>query len=141
MGQVAFENELRDIRDRDDIKWLVVTFYERAFDDAVLGHIFVDIAKMNLDEHLPHMCNFWETVLFKTATYGRNAFEVHQRIHAMEALTPVHFQRWEDLWHETIDQRFRGEKANSAKLHASRMSGSIQRRLASGHPANVIRIV
>ncbi|MEJ7838976.1 MAG: group III truncated hemoglobin, partial [Thermomicrobiales bacterium] len=130
-----------DIRDRQDIERLVVTFYERAFEDVVLGHIFVDVAKMDLVEHLPHMCDFWETVLFKTATYGRNAFEVHQRIHAMEQLTPMHFQRWEDLWHKTLDQTFRGEKANLAKLHASRMSGSIQRRLASGHPANVIRIV
>lgn len=134
------EDGNRDIRDRQDIERLVVTFYERAFADAVLGHIFVDVAKMDLVEHLPHMCDFWETVLFRTATYGRNAFEVHQRIHAIEALTPMHFQRWEDLWHETVDQGFRGEKANLAKVHASRMSGSIQRRLASGHPANAIRI-
>lgn len=130
-----------DIRDRADIERLIVMFYERAFEDPVLGHIFVDVAKLDLTAHLPHMCDFWESVLFKTATYGRNAFEVHQRINTIEALTSMHFQRWEDLWHETVDQCFRGEKANLAKLHASRMAGSIQRRLASGHPANAIRIV
>lgn len=130
-----------DIRDRTDIEKLVITFYERAFADDALGHIFVDVADMNLIEHLPHMCDFWEVVLFKTATYGRNAFDAHQKLHAIEPLTPQLFQRWEDLWHDTVDELFQGEKANLAKVHASRMSGSIQRRLENGQPSNAIRLM
>jgi len=53
-----------DIVGRDDIEALLRDFYGRAFDDALLGPVFIDIAQMNLDEHLPVMCDFWETALF-----------------------------------------------------------------------------
>ena len=141
MNQPDTQSTTTDIRDRNDIEKLVITFYERAFADEVLGRIFVDVANMDLTEHLPHMCDFWEVVLFRTAMYGRNAFDVHQKLHAIEPLTPMLFQHWEDLWHDTVDSLFHGEKANLAKVHASRMSGSIQRRLENGQPSNAIRLV
>jgi len=119
----------RDIEDREDIEQLVVTFYQRAFKEEVLGPIFVDIVKMDLEAHLPIMCDFWETVLFQAGLYRRSAFQVHVDINRLEPLTPMHFQRWLDLWEATVDELFTGEKANLAKLQASRIGGSIRRRL------------
>lgn len=119
----------RDIEDREDIEQLVVMFYQRAIKEEVLGPIFVDIVKMDLDAHLPIMCDFWETVLFQAGLYRRNAFQIHVDINRLEPLTPMHFQRWLDLWEVTVDDLFAGEKANLAKLQASRIGGSIRRRL------------
>lgn len=129
-----------DIASREDIARLVTTFYERAFRDDAIGFIFTDVMHMDLAAHLPIMCDFWQKVLFQTGTYGRDAFTIHRQINERVPLTRMHFQRWEDLWHETVDDLFAGEKANLAKLHASRMSGSIQRRLANGNRDEFIQI-
>ncbi|PZS39424.1 MAG: hypothetical protein DLM62_08380 [Pseudonocardiales bacterium] len=51
-----------DIADRGDIADLVTPFYRRVFADALLGPIFVDVAKVDMSVHLPVMCDFWETV-------------------------------------------------------------------------------
>jgi hemoglobin len=118
-----------DIRDRADIADLVTAFYTRAFADPVLGPIFTDIAHMDLDAHMPIMCDFWETVLFQAGKYGRNAFSVHLDLHRLEPLTPMHFQRWLDIWEGTVDDLFAGPKANLAKVQAGRIAGSISRRL------------
>jgi hemoglobin len=131
---------LQDIRDRADISDLVIAFYTRAFADERIGPIFTDIVKMDLDAHLPIMCDFWETVLFQAGTYRRDAFSIHRDINDMIPLTTEHFQRWEDLWHETVDTRFAGPKAIAAKIHASRIAGSIQRRLRFSGLSEPIRI-
>jgi hemoglobin len=133
--------ERHDIESRDDIERLVIAFYERAFADPVLGRIFVDIAKMDLPAHLPHMCDFWSVAILKQGKYGRNAFDAHYHLNQVEPLTPALFQRWEDLWHDTVDDLYVGERANLAKLQASRISSSIQRRLAHGQPSNALRLV
>lgn len=134
------QSQAPDIETRDDIARLVTLFYERAFDDPIIGYVFTDVVHMDLDVHLPIMCDFWEKVLFQRGVYGRDAFTVHARIHEMEPLTRQHFQAWEDLWHETVDDLFAGEKANLAKLQASRMAGSIYRRLQNGTDGNVLQI-
>lgn len=131
---------LYDIEDREDIAALVTAFYERAFADPLLGPIFIDIAKMDLAAHMPIMCDFWETVLFQTGAYRRNAFMIHLHLHQMVPLTQVHFQRWEDLWHQTVDEMFAGEKAILAKLNASRIANSIRRRLERSEDRELLRI-
>ncbi len=132
---------LEDIRNRADISTLVVAFYAHAFADDEIGYIFTDVMHMDVEAHLPVMCDFWETVLFQAGLYRRDAFEIHRTIHALEPLTQRHFQRWEDLWHQTVDERFSGEKANLAKLHGSRMAGSILRRLAKGPNADLLQMI
>ena len=132
--------ELFDIEDREDIAALVTAFYERAFADGLLGPIFIDIAKMDLAAHMPIMCDFWETVLFQTGAYRRNAFMIHLHLHQMEPLTKVHFQRWEDLWHQTVDEMFAGDKANLAKVNASRIATSIHRRLHRSEDFELLQI-
>jgi len=118
-----------DIRDRADIAHLIDAFYTRAFADSVLGPIFTEIAHMDLEAHMSIMCDFWETVLFQAGKYGRNAFNVHLDLHQREPLTPMHFQRWLDIWEDTVDDLFAGPKAIQAKVQAGRIAGSVSRRL------------
>lgn len=124
---------LPDLTGRPDIERLVVTFYERAFADALLGPIFRDVAKLDLTAHLPIMCDFWQTVLFRAGLYRRNALQVHADLHAVAPLTSEHFARWLTLWTATVDELFSGAKAELAKTQASRIAYSINRRL-SGEP-------
>lgn len=118
-----------DLRDCDDVEALVREFYGRAFADPLLGPVFVDIARMDLDAHLPVMCDFWETVLFRAGTYRRNAFTVHVDLHRRVDLTSAHFQRWLTLWTQTVDDLYAGPVASHAKVQAARIAESIHRRL------------
>ena len=119
----------RDLQDRSDIAELVGEFYRRAFEDPLIGPIFTDIARMDLDHHLPIMCDFWETVLFNARLYRRNALQVHLVLGARFPLGQEHFDRWLTLWVSNVDEHFTGEKAELAKTQARRIAGSILRRL------------
>jgi hemoglobin len=125
---------MRDIADRSDVEDLVSGFYRSAFADPLIGPIFTDIARMDLERHLPIMCDFWETVLFGTGAYRRNALRAHVDLNALFPLTAVHFGRWLDLWSAAVDARFRGPVSDRAVLQAERIAGSMHRRLARRTP-------
>ncbi len=120
---------MRDLTDRDDVEVLVRGFYTRAFADPLLGPIFREVARMDLAAHLPVMCDFWQTVLFRAGLYRRHALAVHAALHAALPLSCEHFARWLALWTATVDDSFAGEKAGPAKVQAARITSSISRRL------------
>jgi hemoglobin len=118
-----------DLADRDDLVELLTAFYGKAFRDPLLGPVFVDIAQMDLAKHLPFICDFWETVVFKAGKYRRNAFTPHQQLHLRAGLTTTHFAQWLRLWRQTVDEHYAGPHAELAKLQASRMATSMSRRI------------
>ena len=131
---------LPDLAGRDDIDVLVRGFYSRAFADPLLGPIFRDVVKLDLDAHLPVMCDFWHTVLFRAALYRRNALAVHADLHADPPLSAEHFARWLGLWTATVDDLFAGRKAKLAKTQATRIAYSISRRLLGKSGIEIVPI-
>lgn len=127
--------ELADIAGRDDILHLVGTFYSRAFADELIGPIFTDVVHMDLVRHMPIMADFWQTVLFKAGLYSRNALAIHFDVHAKAPLGLDHFNRWLQLWTNTVDELFSGGKAEMAKVQAHLIAGSLHRRV-TGRPAS-----
>src|SRR5215218_2499775 len=71
---------MRDMQTRADIDALLRDFYTQLLDDALLRHVFVDVARMDLEEHLPVMGCFWEKVLFNSCDYNGQVMRVHPRI-------------------------------------------------------------
>ncbi|MEP6789209.1 MAG: group III truncated hemoglobin [Acidobacteriota bacterium] len=111
-----------DIKNRDDIDRLMSAFYARAMTDDRLGYIFMDVANLDLDRHLPIIGDFWETMLFRTGDYsrhGRNPLEVCGELNEMTPLLPEHFERWLEIFTTTIDELFKGETAEFTKLRAA----------------------
>jgi len=53
----------RDIENRADCEALVRAFYARAFEDPLIGWLFTDVARLDLEAHVPRITSFWETVL------------------------------------------------------------------------------
>lgn len=120
---------MEDIETRADIDRLMRVFYERALADDVIGYIFTDVAKLDLEKHMPVIVDFWESLLFNTATYaphGRNPLAVHTELHEKLPLTPEHFQRWLEIFSATVDGMFAGERADFLKLRAIAIAGRIQ---------------
>jgi hemoglobin len=118
-----------DITDRDDCERLVRAFYERALVDPLIGWIFVDVARLDMDEHIPVVTSFWETILLGARSYGGGAFAPHAVLHARAGLQSGHFERWLVLWITTVDELFSGERAELAKAHALRVARAFHRRL------------
>lgn len=129
MSERVQADDRHDINGRDEIWSLVEDFYTRAFADPLLGPIFVDVAKMDLAAHMPIMCDFWETVLFRTGSYRRNALGIHRELNEKTPLGPREFGRWLEIWVRTVDDRHTGPRAERAKLQAERVAGSMSRRL------------
>ncbi|BBZ03209.1 hypothetical protein MCHIJ_26460 [Mycolicibacterium chitae] len=123
-----------DITDRDDIYDLLSRFYGQALVDDLLAEPFTEVRAMGLEQHLPVMCDFWETMLFRAGLYRRSALEVHREVHLKHPLGTEHFVRWLTLWLATIDEMFAGPVAEQAKLHGRRSAWAFHRRLV-GHDA------
>src|SRR4051794_41580447 len=113
-----------DIETRADCERLVRAFYSRALVDPVIGYLFTDVAKLDLEAHVPRIASFWETILLGARSYGGGAFAPHARVHAQVRLREGHFARWLALWNETVDELFAGERAELAKAHAARVAAA-----------------
>lgn len=125
--------ERHDIEERGDVEALVRAFYGRALTDPVIGFLFTDVAKLDLEAHVPVITSFWETILLGAQSYGGGAFAVHAGLDRKAKLRPGHFQRWLVLWRTTVDEHFTGPRADEAKRHAERVARAFERRL-QGHP-------
>ena len=138
---MRFRNGQPDIESRADCERLVRAFYERALEDPIIGFIFVEVAKLDLEAHVPRITSFWETILLGARSYSGGAFRPHAALHAKVRLREGHFAQWLNLWCRTVDELFAGERAELANAHAHRVAdaflGRLQRLPADGYPAQV----
>lgn len=111
----------KDIETRRDIDDLMNRFYSKAFADETIGYIF-KIAELDLKHHLPVIGDFWETLLFGIGDYqrhGRSPLQIHALLNLKTALRAEHFRRWLEIFNETVDETFAGDRAGFAKLRAA----------------------
>lgn len=118
----------RDIETRDDLENLLNEFYDVATRDEKIGHHF---AELDLKTHLPVIVNFWEKVLFGKPVYFGNPLAVHQKINEKSPLRLEHFQKWFEIFEETVDELFAGETADAAKLRAKMIAHSLNQNFNS----------
>ncbi len=108
------ENLLKDKRElnnREDIEFLVHSFYERILNDEMLAPFF---KTLDFDKHLPKMIDFWCFILLGETGYSTNVVEKH--IHM--PLKAEHFERWLEIFNNTLDANFEGENVEIAKQRA-----------------------
>ena len=116
----------RKLENREDIEFLVDVFYEKVKRDPLIGYIFTDVMKVNWEKHLPRINDFWENTLLYTGGYNGNPLEIHRRLNKVIPLTAELFKRWTDLFCETVDELYEGEKAVLAKQRAISISTVMQ---------------
>lgn len=123
-----------DIDSRSDCERLVRAFYGRALRDPVIGWIFTDVARLDLEAHVPRIASFWETILLGAQSYSGGAFRPHAALNTRVGLRVGHFERWLWLWRTTVDDLFAGQRAELAKSHAARVAQAFYTRLQSMAP-------
>ena len=105
---------MKKLESREDIELLVNSFYTKVIDDETIGFFFKDIIKVDFEKHLPKMYSFWETILFGQMSYKGNPMAVHFPINQLEDIKKRHFERWLELWKQTIEENFTGQNADMA---------------------------
>ena len=116
---------MEDIKDIQSIRIFVDEFYSLVRQDAILGPIFEKAVKDNWTLHLEKMYTFWNAALFGVAGFRGNPFAKHAPL----AIDEKHFDRWLELFNETIDQHFKGHVATDAKNRAALMATMFLSRL------------
>jgi hemoglobin len=104
----------RDLDTPEEIAELVRRFYADVAQDELLGPVFHDVAAVDWSTHLPKLTAFWCRALLGIPGYTGNPFQAHARIHARQAFTAAHFERWLSLFHETLDLGWVGPLADRA---------------------------
>jgi hemoglobin len=118
------------IENRNDIRLLVESFYEKVKKDDLTGDIFNNVLFFKWDTHIPIMIDFWESVLLGAARYHGNTMRVHIELNRKHPLQPAHFERWKQLFFETLDEYFTGPVAEEAKKRVELMEVLMQNKIA-----------
>ncbi len=112
---VATLDRGRDLDDPVEIAEMVRRFYADVAQDDLLGPLFEEVAAVDWSEHLPKLTAFWCRALLSMPGYQGNPYRAHQEIHRRSPFGRAHFERWLDLFHETVDLGWRGPRAEAAK--------------------------
>jgi len=118
---------MNDISCQSDIYLLVKQFYFKLFKDDLLKGFFTHLdTDEKLEAHLAILVDFWQQQLFYTGTYRRNALKPHLKLHHKIPFKKEHFERWLNLFYETIDINFKGLKSHQAKVKAQSIATVMQ---------------
>lgn len=105
----------RDLDESSEIAEMVRRFYADVAQDDLLGPMFNEVARVDWSEHLPKLTAFWCRALLSMPGYEGNPYRAHQRVHAERNFTPAHFERWLDLFFDTLDSGWTGPSVERAK--------------------------
>jgi len=109
---------MKDIDTRHDLEVVLRSFYGSLLQDPAINYIFLDVAQTDLEQHMPHIVDFWEQSLFHKGSYRTNVMQVHMDINAKETLTEKHFETWLAHFTLTVDSLHSGLNAEKMKTRA-----------------------
>lgn len=97
---------------------LVNQFYDKVRQDGLLAPVFNSVINDNWESHLNRMTDFWSTILLYTKTYKDDPMPKHLPL----PVAKEHFDRWLDLFNQTLDELFEGSIADTAKKRAENIA-------------------
>jgi hemoglobin len=118
-----------DLATEADIEELVRAFYRQAAVDDVLGPVFA-AAEVDWAEHIPRVTAFWTWQLLGGRRYDGRPLRSHERVNELVPFTEAHYERWLELFVETVHDRWTGPVADLADRRAHLMARSMRRVLA-----------
>ncbi|MBD3583688.1 group III truncated hemoglobin [Flavobacterium selenitireducens] len=107
-----------DIQNRQDLELLLARFYDTLLQNPEMHRIFIDVAKIDMAEHLPTITDFWEQVLLHSGVYKKNVMQLHVELNEKAKLSPGHFQTWLKTFEAAVNENFSGENAEIVKTRA-----------------------
>ncbi len=116
----------QDIQNREDVFKLVSTFYAKVRANEKIGYVFNEIIE-DWPSHLEKLTDFWETNLFFVSKFKGNPMQAHVDVdrHFNNTIEQKHFGEWLNMWFETVDELFEGDRASIAKNRARNMASNL----------------
>lgn len=111
-----------DLDSPEQIAEMVRRFYQDVAQDELLGPMFNDVAQVDWVEHLPKLTRFWCRALLQLPGYQGNPFQAHRLVHQQSPFTTAHFERWLELFHETLDCGWVGPNVDRARELANNVA-------------------
>ena len=124
------EREKPDLDTRERVEAFVDAFYQRLLADERLAPIFLDVARIDLQVHLPHIKDYWCKLLLGEQGYRRHTMNIHRELHAQRTLTAADFERWLGLFTATLDENYAGPYAEKARRIAAAIADNMEKSLA-----------
>jgi hemoglobin len=124
---------------REAVMKLVDSFYIKVKADELLGPIFNNAENFQWETHIPIMYDFWETLLFDAAKYKGNTMRKHIELNQRTPLKKEHFNRWKQLFYETIDNEFEGPAVAEAHKRVEAMSALMQYKISESDKRGFIQ--
>lgn len=113
---------LKDIQTREDVSLLITNFYSKVKGDQQLAPHFTNI---DWEHHTPIIIDFWCMILLGDMSYRGNPLARHLHL----GLQRSDFSQWLFLFKATVDEHFKGEKAEEAKHRADTIATMFQYKL------------
>ncbi|WP_439183972.1 group III truncated hemoglobin [Carboxylicivirga taeanensis] len=131
-----------NLQTRNDIEKLVRTFYGKVRKDELLRPFFNQMIKTEeeWEKHYLLLIAFWELNLLDIKGFNGNPAKAHHGVDKAfnQSITTNHFDRWVQLWCETIDAHFEGAIADKAKLRAKNMAKGMYKKILEQRPGGFI---
>jgi hemoglobin len=108
--------------DEPMVQRLVHAFYAKVRRDPILGPVFAREVG-DWEAHLEKLCDFWSSVLLMTGRFKGQPMAVHA---ALADITPAHFTRWLQLFHETAGEVCPPDAAALFRAKADQIGESLQ---------------
>lgn len=124
-----------DLDTESAIDAFIDRFYARLLCDELLTPVFLDVAHIDLETHLPRIKTYWHKMLLGRRTYRRHMMAVHRRIDQQAPFEAAHYERWLSLFEAVLDETAEGPYALRARLLARRIAGNMRRNLEAGRAA------
>lgn len=125
VGAVPF-----DLDSADHIGVFIDRFYARVLADPVLAPIFVDVAGIDLSQHLPLIKAYWRKLLLGDKGYQRHTMNIHRAVNAKQAFDDEAFARWLALFRQTALENCRGPCTERALSIAGHIAHNMRQALA-----------
>ncbi|MCU4156337.1 group III truncated hemoglobin [Carboxylicivirga sp. A043] len=130
------------LQTRNDIELLVRQFYSKIQIDDLLGPFFNKMIpnEIEWEKHYQLLTDFWELNLMEVKGFDGNPAKAHHGVDKAfkQSITTKHFDRWVELWTETIDQLYEGEMAEKAKMRAQNMAKGMYKKIVDQRPGGFI---
>lgn len=128
-----WEHRDRDLDAPEEIFEMVTRQYVDVVQDEVLGPYFeFGPGFMDWDAHIGNLSDFWTHVLLYAPDYEIDVIERHRPIHEQREIGPEAFDRWLQIFEDTVDGGWTGPEASRAKKRATGMAWAMAQRFL-GH--------
>ncbi|MEP1123582.1 MAG: DUF1971 domain-containing protein [Ilumatobacter sp.] len=124
-----WEHRHRDLDTTEEVHEMVTRQYVDVVQDELLEPYFdFEPGFIDWQAHIESVTDYWCHVLLYAPGYEIDVIEAHRTLHDADPFTPELFDRWLEIFHDTVDGGWTGPHAEHAKKRATGMAWAMAQR-------------